>query len=88
MFRRILAGAAIAAAALGFSATAASADIGPNETGAQLAAINLPVEVGDWLNNALSQAELLSRNSLVFNAPILNGSPIAPLFSTVAIPRS
>ncbi|MFI7633805.1 hypothetical protein [Nonomuraea sp. NPDC049400] len=30
MIRRILAGAAIAAAALGFSATAASADVGPN----------------------------------------------------------
>ncbi|MEV4114034.1 hypothetical protein [Nonomuraea sp. NPDC049695] len=30
MIRRILAGAAIAAAALGFSAAAASADVGPN----------------------------------------------------------
>ncbi|MEV0619734.1 hypothetical protein AB0I81_40895 [Nonomuraea sp. NPDC050404] len=52
MIRRILAGAAIAAAALSFSATAASADVGPNVTNKGQALLSQFQIIDDILNNA------------------------------------
>ncbi|MEV0619731.1 hypothetical protein AB0I81_40880 [Nonomuraea sp. NPDC050404] len=56
MIRRILAGAAIAAAAIGVSATAASADLGPNthNEGANVASQFQIAD--DVLNNALNNS--------------------------------
>ncbi|GAB2964913.1 hypothetical protein ACFMQL_12130 [Nonomuraea fastidiosa] len=51
MIRRILAGAAIAAAALGFSATAASAGVGPNPYNGGQAILSQFQILDDVLNN-------------------------------------
>ncbi|AQZ68084.1 unnamed protein product [[Actinomadura] parvosata subsp. kistnae] len=56
MIRRILAGAAIAAAALGFSATAASADVGPNPSNKGQALLSQFQIIDDALNDVLNHS--------------------------------
>ncbi|MEV0619733.1 hypothetical protein AB0I81_40890 [Nonomuraea sp. NPDC050404] len=56
MIRRILAGAAIAAVALGFSASAASADVGPNPYNGGQAILSQFQIIDDALNNVLNDS--------------------------------
>lgn len=66
MIRRILAGAAIAGLALGFSAAAASADIGPNNYNSgqailsQISVIDDVSVLNDALNDSLKYINVLS----------------------------
>ncbi|KAB8196650.1 hypothetical protein FH608_008035 [Nonomuraea phyllanthi] len=66
MIRRILAGAAIAAAALGFSATGASASIGPNPHNngqsvlSQVSALDDLTALNDVLNDSVKYVDLLT----------------------------
>ncbi|MFG1697812.1 hypothetical protein [Nonomuraea sp. NPDC049309] len=79
MIRRILAGAAVAAAAFGFAASAASADVGPNahNRGASLASQFQVVD--DLLNNvgnhSLNNLELRVLSALdEVNVSLLNNN--------------
>ncbi|MCK2213901.1 hypothetical protein MF672_008880 [Actinomadura sp. ATCC 31491] len=56
MIRRILAGAAIAAVALGFSASAASADVGPNPHNGGQAVLSQWQIIDDVLNDVLNDS--------------------------------
>ncbi|WP_188189282.1 hypothetical protein [Nonomuraea sp. SYSU D8015] len=56
MIRRILAGAAITAVALGFSATGASADVGPNPGNYGQALLSQFQIVDDALNDVLNES--------------------------------
>lgn len=66
MFRRILAGAAIAGCLFGFSATAASADVGPNAYNkhqqilSQLSLIDDATLLNDALNDSVKYIDLLT----------------------------
>jgi parvulin-like peptidyl-prolyl isomerase len=56
MIRRILAGAAIAATAFGFSASAASADLGPNPNNSGQALLSQFQIIDDALNDVLNHS--------------------------------
>ncbi|TYB59164.1 hypothetical protein FXF51_34885 [Nonomuraea sp. PA05] len=56
MIRRILAGAAIAAAAFGFSASAAIADVGPNPSNKGQALLSQFQIIDDALNDVLNHS--------------------------------
>jgi hypothetical protein len=56
MIRRILAGAAIAAAALGFSAVGASADVGPNPHNGGQALLSQFQVIDDVLNDVANHS--------------------------------
>ncbi|MFG1697813.1 hypothetical protein [Nonomuraea sp. NPDC049309] len=56
MIRRILAGAAVAAAALGFSAAGASADVGPNPYNGGQAVLSQFQILDDVLNNVANHS--------------------------------
>ncbi|MEW9549922.1 hypothetical protein [Nonomuraea sp. NPDC050783] len=62
MIRRILAGAAIAAVALGFSASGASADVGPNPHNGGQAVLSqwqiIDDLLNDWLNDSLESIDV------------------------------
>ena len=66
MIRRILAGAAITAVALGFSASAASADVGPNpsNTGqsilSQISALDDLTALNNVLNDSVKYIDVLT----------------------------
>ncbi|GAA4914343.1 hypothetical protein HD597_010607 [Nonomuraea thailandensis] len=79
MIRRILAGAAIAAVAFGFSATAASAGVGPNVRNEGAAILSQFQVIDDALNHVLNH----SANDLELkfiglldevNVPLLNNN--------------
>ncbi|MEV4169322.1 MULTISPECIES: hypothetical protein [unclassified Nonomuraea] len=79
MIRRILAGAAIAAAALGFSATAASASVGPNPNNSgqsilsQLSILDDLTALNDVLNDSVKYVDILTLLHLNdIDADILN----------------
>ncbi|UBU13202.1 hypothetical protein [Nonomuraea gerenzanensis] len=79
MIRRILAGAAIAAAAFGFSATAASADVGPNVRNEGANIISQFQIIDDALNHVLNHSandiEVQIINILdEVNVPLLNNN--------------
>jgi hypothetical protein len=66
MIRRILAGAAIAGVALGLSATAASADVGPNPNNggqavlSQLSILDDLTALNDVLNDSLKYIDVIT----------------------------
>ncbi|MEV5892947.1 hypothetical protein [Nonomuraea fuscirosea] len=66
MIRRILAGAAIAAVALGFSASAASADVGPNPHNSgqsilsQFSILDDLTALNDVLNDSVKYVDVLT----------------------------
>ncbi|MGW0802254.1 hypothetical protein [Nonomuraea sp. NPDC002799] len=79
MIRRILAGAAIAAAALSFTATGASADVGPNPHNngqsilSQLSALDDLTALNDVLNDSVKYIDILTLLHLNdIDADILN----------------
>ncbi|GAA3697000.1 hypothetical protein GCM10022224_073580 [Nonomuraea antimicrobica] len=79
MIRRILAGAAIAAAALGFSATGASADVGPNPHNSgqsilsQFSILDDLTALNDVLNDSVKYVDILTLLHLNdIDADILN----------------
>ncbi|GAA2842358.1 hypothetical protein [Nonomuraea rubra] len=79
MIRRILAGAAIAAAAFGFSGTAASADVGPNVFNEGADILSQFQIIDDALNKVLNHSandiEVQIINILdEVNVPLLNNN--------------
>ncbi|MGW3352041.1 hypothetical protein ACWDA3_52855 [Nonomuraea rubra] len=79
MIRRILAGAAIAASAFGFSATAASAGVGPNVRNEGAAILSQFQIIDDALNKVLNHSandiEVQIFNILdEVNVPLLNNN--------------
>ncbi|MFG6195902.1 hypothetical protein [Nonomuraea sp. JJY05] len=79
MIRRILVGAAIAAAAFGFSATGASASVGPNPHNSgqsilsQLSALDDLTALNDVLNDSVKYVDILTLLHLQdIDANILN----------------
>ncbi|MFI6736054.1 hypothetical protein ACIBI9_24275 [Nonomuraea sp. NPDC050451] len=79
MIRRILAGAAIAATAFGFSATGASASVGPNPHNSgqsilsQLSALDDLTALNDVLNDSVKYVDILTLLHLQdIDANILN----------------
>ncbi|WP_433435699.1 hypothetical protein [Nonomuraea sp. CA-141351] len=77
MIRRILAGAAIAAAALGFSAAAASADVGPNPQTSgwtalsQLSTLDDLTALNNFLNDSVKDIQVLPVDVSDINANVL-----------------